>query len=170
MTSWTVPRQAPLSVDFSRQEYWRIFFSRWFSQPRDWTGVSFIVGRFSTIWTTREAQYRCLYTASKLILTIVHIWSSTHTRPGDDGHIALYREHSKELKLWALSLELGIVDCPNKMAAHGFWDVYKFTLAVSQFVFSYFKSIMWLPEAYLVLSKFEHWTSGLCLQLTLLMT
>ena len=135
---------------------------RAFSQPRDWTGVSFVVGRFSTIWTTREAQYRYLYTASKLILTIVHIWSSTHTRPGDDGHIALYSKHSKDRKLWALSLELGIVDCHNKMPAYGCWDVYKFVLSVQQFVFSYFKNIMWLSEAYLVLSKFEYQISGLC--------
>ena len=76
---------------------------------------------------------------SKLILTIVHIWSSTHPRPGDDGHIALYSEHSKELKVWALSLVLGIVDCHSKMAAYGCWDVYKCALAVQQFVFSYLK-------------------------------
>ena len=31
-------------------------FSRGPSQPRDWTQVSFIVGRFFTIWATREAH------------------------------------------------------------------------------------------------------------------
>ena len=31
-------------------------FSRGSSQPRDWTQVSHIAGRFFTIWTTREAQ------------------------------------------------------------------------------------------------------------------
>ena len=31
-------------------------FSRGSSQPRDWTQVSHIAGRFSTSWATREAQ------------------------------------------------------------------------------------------------------------------
>ena len=31
-------------------------FSRGFSQPRDWTQVSRIVGRFFTSWATKEAQ------------------------------------------------------------------------------------------------------------------
>ena len=36
---------------------WVIFpFSRGSSQPRDWTQVSHIVGRFFTNWATREAQ------------------------------------------------------------------------------------------------------------------
>ena len=33
-----------------------IFFSRGSSQPRDQTWVSWIAGRFFTIWATREAQ------------------------------------------------------------------------------------------------------------------
>ena len=32
-------------------------FSRGSSQPRDWTQVSHIAGRFFTSWATREAQY-----------------------------------------------------------------------------------------------------------------
>ena len=51
-TPWTIARQAPLSVGFPRQEYWRglpfpspgdlsIF-------PRDWPHVSCIAGRFFT--------------------------------------------------------------------------------------------------------------------------
>ena len=54
-TPWTVARQAPLSMKFSRQKYWSRypFPSSW---PRDWTQVSHIAGRFFTIWATREAQ------------------------------------------------------------------------------------------------------------------
>ena len=37
--------QTPLSMGFSRQS----------SQPRDWTWVSCVAGRFFTIWATREA-------------------------------------------------------------------------------------------------------------------
>ena len=54
-TPWTTARQPPLSKGFSRQEYWKgiaIPFSRRSFQPRDWTWVSRIEGRFFTIWTT----------------------------------------------------------------------------------------------------------------------
>ena len=37
-------------------EWVAIAFSRVSSQPRDWTQVSCIAGRFFTIWATREAQ------------------------------------------------------------------------------------------------------------------
>ena len=37
-------------------EWVAIPFSRGSSQPRDWTQVSCIAGRFFTIWATREAQ------------------------------------------------------------------------------------------------------------------
>ena len=42
---WTVARQAPLSMGFSRQEYWSGFVtpsSRGFPQPRDQTQVCYI--------------------------------------------------------------------------------------------------------------------------------
>ena len=60
MTPWTVAHQAPLSMEFSRQEYWSGLpfpSSRGSSQPRDWTRVSCIVGRFLTIWATRAALH-----------------------------------------------------------------------------------------------------------------
>ena len=38
-------------------EWIAISFSRGSSQPRDWTQVSCIVGRFITIWATRETQH-----------------------------------------------------------------------------------------------------------------
>ena len=51
-------------MEFSRQEYWsglpRIP-SRGSSQPRDWTQVSHIAGRFFTIWATREAPSKRVY-------------------------------------------------------------------------------------------------------------
>ena len=46
------------SMEFFRLEYQSglaIPFSRGSSQPRDWTQVSCIAGRFFTIWATREA-------------------------------------------------------------------------------------------------------------------
>ena len=45
-TPWTVAHQAPLYMEFSRQEWVAISFSRGSSQPRDWTHVSCITGRF----------------------------------------------------------------------------------------------------------------------------
>ena len=53
---WTVAHQAPLSMGFSRQEYWSaISFSRGSSRPRDRTQVSHIAGRRFNLGTTREA-------------------------------------------------------------------------------------------------------------------
>ena len=55
---WTVAHQAPLSLGFSRQEYWR---GLPFPSPGDLPdpatepGVSCIAGRFFTIWASREA-------------------------------------------------------------------------------------------------------------------
>ena len=58
-TPWTVAHQVPLSMEFSRQEYWvAIPFSRGSSRPRDWTWVSRTAGGFFTIWATREA-FQC---------------------------------------------------------------------------------------------------------------
>ena len=52
--------QAPLSMGFSRQEYWSglpVPFSRGFSWSRNRTWVSHIIGRFFNIWPTREASH-----------------------------------------------------------------------------------------------------------------
>ena len=37
-------------------------FSRGSSQPRNWSGVSWISGRFLTSWATRKACFMCPYT------------------------------------------------------------------------------------------------------------
>ena len=63
VTPWTVPHQAPLSLEFSRQEHQSgVSFPSWrregFSQPRDWTWVSWIAGQFFTIWTTKEVPIK----------------------------------------------------------------------------------------------------------------
>ena len=58
-TSWTVARQAPLSMESSKQVYWRGLpcsppgGSSW---PMDRPRVSPVAGRFFTVWTTREAK------------------------------------------------------------------------------------------------------------------
>ena len=56
---WVAACQAPLSMEFSRQEDWEwvaIPFARGSSQPRDWTWVSSIAGRCFILWATREAH------------------------------------------------------------------------------------------------------------------
>ena len=56
---WTVAHQAPLSMEFSKArilEWVAIPFPRGSSQPRDWTWVSCIAGRFFTLWAIREAH------------------------------------------------------------------------------------------------------------------
>ena len=57
---WTVARQAPLSVEFTRWKYWSgvdMPSSRGSSRPRDRTRVSRIAGGFFTDWATREAPW-----------------------------------------------------------------------------------------------------------------
>ena len=60
LTLWTVAHQSPLSKGFSRQEYWSglPFPSPGeSSQPRNWTQVSCIAGRFFTNWAIRKPQF-----------------------------------------------------------------------------------------------------------------
>ena len=57
-TPWTVALQAPLSMEFSRQEYWSGLHCpslKGSSQPMGQTQVTSIAGGFFTIWATREA-------------------------------------------------------------------------------------------------------------------
>ena len=61
VTPWTVALQVPLSMGILQArilEWIFMPFSRRYSQPRDWTQVSHILGRLFTIWTTREVQTR----------------------------------------------------------------------------------------------------------------
>ena len=58
-TLWTVAHQAPLSMGIlqARILKWVAMpSSRGSSQPRDWTQVSHIAGRFFTRWATGEAH------------------------------------------------------------------------------------------------------------------
>ena len=60
VTLWTAPCQAPLSIGFSRQEYWSELpcpLPGESSQPRDRTQVSFIAGRFFTDWATSHLYH-----------------------------------------------------------------------------------------------------------------
>ena len=60
-TPWTVSYQAPLSMGILQArvlEWYVIAFSRGSSQPRDWTRVSCIAGRFFTVWATRVSTGR----------------------------------------------------------------------------------------------------------------
>ena len=63
-TLWTMQ-----SMEFSRQEYKGVVaypFSRGSSQPRDWTQVSCVAGRFFSDWAIRESH----------VITLIYIfWS-----------------------------------------------------------------------------------------------
>ena len=59
LTPWTIPSQAPLSMGILQVillEWVAMPSSRGLSQPRDWTQVSWIAGRFFTVWATGEAH------------------------------------------------------------------------------------------------------------------
>ena len=58
---WTVAHQAPLTMGFSRQEYWSgmpILSPEDSSWPRDRTRVSCLAGRFFTIWAAGKTYCR----------------------------------------------------------------------------------------------------------------
>ena len=64
VTAWTLAHQAPLSMwnlQARKLEWVAMPTSRGSSQPGDQTQVSSIVGRFFTIWATREAPHDMLF-------------------------------------------------------------------------------------------------------------
>ena len=65
--------QAPLSIILEARimEWVAMPFSRESSQPRDWTRVSFIAGRFFTIWAIRQHHHPPAHT---------HTHTHTHIR------------------------------------------------------------------------------------------
>ena len=69
VTLWTIAHQVPLSMGFSRQEYWSGFampFSRESSQLRGRIGVSYTAGRFFTLEPSGKpmASGKCPHQAS----------------------------------------------------------------------------------------------------------
>ena len=66
---WTVVHQAPLSMGFSKQEYWSglPFLSPGIFPTRDQTQIFSLAGRFFTVWAAREAQFICYYSLSRLL-------------------------------------------------------------------------------------------------------
>ena len=63
MTPWAVAHQAPLSIEFSRQEYWS---GQPFPSPEDIPNPGIkpaspaLAGRFFTVWATREVPKEML--------------------------------------------------------------------------------------------------------------
>ena len=61
MIPWIAACQAPLSIEFSRREYWSGILEESLLQgspwSRDWTQVSYIADRFFTVWATSQVLY-----------------------------------------------------------------------------------------------------------------
>ena len=91
-----VTYQAPLSMVFSRQEYWSglPFPSRGSSCPRDQTWVSYITGRFFTIWATREAHQ---HTRN------IRTWDMNCWKTLLNFFPCLFRDKSSFLNFWIIS-------------------------------------------------------------------
>ena len=73
-TSWTVAHQAPLSMEFFRQEYWSGLpfpSSGESSWPRDRTWVSYVCRLILYHWATREALNTGKCNKAKRICSIV---------------------------------------------------------------------------------------------------
>ena len=82
VTPRTVAQQAPLSMGFSRQEYWNgLPFPSPGNLPRDWTWISCIAGRFFTIWAT-NAHSNLSQFSSVQLLSCVRLfatpWTAAH--------------------------------------------------------------------------------------------
>ena len=88
---WTVARQAPLCMEFSRQEYWSGMpfpspgGSSW---PGDWTQVSGIAGRFFTVWASQKNRW----TSSDLSCD-GETQAPIRTRPGDIQRVSHKSQH-----------------------------------------------------------------------------
>ena len=87
-TPWIVAHKAPLSMGFSRQEYWSglPFPSPGeSSQPRDRTQVSRIAGRRFNLWATRKVLYTIHFHTHKKITcfinTVLQIFSLVSKKP-----------------------------------------------------------------------------------------
>ena len=117
--SWTVACQAPLSVGFSRQEYWS---GLPFPSPRDLLGpgiqpVSCIAGGLFTDWATGDCDYsceikRCLFLISKAMIDLYNVLKSRDITLLTKFHIvkALFFS-SSHVWLWVLDHKEGWV--PN---------------------------------------------------------
>ena len=102
--------QAPLSMEFSRQEYWSgvaISFPRGSSQPRDQTWVSCITGRFFIIWATREARAAVspcgrLEKNTKTIVALTLWWSNSPPLHGSlkDTYTIAFHFYNKNIFLF----------------------------------------------------------------------
>ena len=96
VTPWTVARQAPLSMGFSRQEYWSGCHSllQGSSWPRDQTQVSCITSRFFFNLATKEAPLRARKNMNKMT-----------PEPGEGKHKSWY------VKVWAQMRTLAASFC-----------------------------------------------------------
>ena len=91
MTPWTVAHQAPLSVEFSRQEYWSELP---FPPPGDLPdpGITHaslaspgLASVFFTISASWEAPRFCLAAAAKSRLTLCDPWTAAYQAPRSMG-------------------------------------------------------------------------------------
>ena len=73
---WTAAHQAPFSMGIlqARILEWVAMSSfRGSSQPMDWTCVSWIAGRFFTVWATREAHFKLLIIGFSFLQIYFHV-------------------------------------------------------------------------------------------------
>ena len=97
---WTEAHQAPLSMEFSRQEYWSglLFPSPGeSSQPRDWTQVSCLVGRFFTTWATMKGRSNDEFCLSQRICE-----GNVGDQPRKAGEAWLMKNLSGLVRVWLL--------------------------------------------------------------------
>ena len=87
-THCTVARRAPLSMEFSRQEYWSGLPSPppGISWPRNQTRVFCIAGRLLTDWAMREALLYTNPISNSICLKPKSVYVSTSNQSENTGH------------------------------------------------------------------------------------
>ena len=66
-TPWIVAHQAPLSMEFPKQEYWSHSCLQGTFPIQDQIQISHLAGEFFTIWATKEAQWSWKYEKNYLL-------------------------------------------------------------------------------------------------------
>ena len=74
---WTVARQVPLSMGFSRQEYWSgLPFPTTgdLPEPLDWTHISYIAGRFFMTQPSVKSHCSSISLVKSSLNTLTSVW------------------------------------------------------------------------------------------------
>jgi len=114
-------------------------FPKGSSQPRDWTQVSRIAGRFFTIWDTRKALRRSSVQFSRSVASdSLQPHELQHSRPPCPSPTAAVYPHSCPLSLWChLTISFSVVpfsSCLQSFPTSGSFQMSQFFASGGQII------------------------------------